>query len=63
MALASGHAWALAKAQAKSPKAKGHKLGDMAQDIKYPRVRVGKPAGRGRPLNPGLRDAQLFLFA
>ena len=29
----------------------------MGQDIKYPQVRVGKPAGREKRLNPGFRDA------
>ena len=41
IAWASGQAWASAKAQAKSPKLNGHKLGAMAQDIRYPGVRVG----------------------
>ena len=30
-------------------KANGHKLGAMAQDIRYPGVRVGKPVGRELP--------------
>ena len=54
-------AWALVKAQAKSPKANGHKLGSraMAQYIKYPWVRVGKPVGRELPLNPRLATLNL----
>ena len=47
--------WPRHKPNRQRPKAKGHKLGAMAQDIQVPRVRVGKPAGRGRPLNPRLR--------
>ena len=37
MACASGHA----------SKANGHKLGAMAQDIRYPGVRVGEACGSG----------------
>ena len=36
------------------------KLEAMAQDIRYPWVRVDKPVGRELPLNPGLRDANSF---
>ena len=40
MATASAMAWALATAQANLPN--GHKLEAMAQDIRYPGVRVGQ---------------------
>ena len=49
--MAMAMAWALATAQDKSPKAKakanGHKLVAMAQDIRYPGVRVGEACGPG----------------
>ena len=40
--------------------ANGYKLEAMAQDIRYPWVRVDKPVGRELRLNPGLRDANFF---
>ena len=51
MACASGHA----------SKANGHKLGAMAQDIRYPRVCVGKPVGRELRLNPRFATISLYV--
>ena len=45
IAWASGQAWASAGAQVKSQKINGNKLGAMAQDIRYPGVRVGEACG------------------
>ena len=49
IAWASGQAWASAKRHKPDrPKINGHKLlGAMAQDIRYPWVRVGEACGLG----------------
>ena len=49
------------KPDCQKAKANGHKLVAMAQDIRYPGVRVYKPVGRELPLTGRLPTFDLYV--